>query len=223
LTAKQTMLLAAVVILLAGGLSAVAVRMIRWGPHTESISLSDTGGRVGVEIGRPLPDVTLVDLDGTQRRLDDARGKIVVLLVHGNACPCSEAYVDRLNSIVRDFGPQGVELWAFNPNANETPEESREYAGRIDLHFPVAHDPESKVADLLLAACMTETWVVDREGILRYHGRIDDNIFKPDLVTSTDLRDALDALVAGRPVPEPETVATGCTIRRPDPVLEPGV
>jgi hypothetical protein len=58
-----------------------------------------------------------------------------------------------------------------------------------------------------------EVYVLDKDGMLRYHGRIDDSQ-DPTGVKSQDLRAALDAVLAGKPVPNPQTRAFGCTIKR---------
>lgn len=185
-----------------------------WGPHTTSKTLLTPSVATSIAIGQPLPNVTLNDLEGRRLNLQEARGKVVVFLVQGNKCPCSKAYVDRVNALHDEYGPKGVEIWAFNPNVSETAEETREFVRANNVKYSTSYDENLMVADMLQAACTTEAWVADREGILRYHGRIDDNIYKPAEVKKQDLREALDAVLAGTPVPNPETSAYACTISR---------
>jgi peroxiredoxin len=187
-------------------------------PHSASVTLGDpnqpnAARTTQFALNHPFPDFVLTDLNGRRHTLKDARGSIVVLLVQGNHCPCSEAYVDRVNAIQDDYGVRGVEVWAFNPNANETEAETRAYANAHHCRYPVAYDRGGAIAGKLRAACTTEAWVADRQGYLRYHGRIDDNIYSPAKVEKRDLRDALDALLAGLPVVQPETRAFACSIR----------
>jgi len=75
-------------------------------------------------------------------------------------------------------------------------------------------DPDNKVADLYEARHTTEVFVIDPEGKLRYHGRIDENYEDPSKVTSPDLKNALESLLAGQPIAKAETKAFGCSIKR---------
>ena len=215
MNARQFTVLVSVVAVLTIGLGAFYAWARYWGPHSRSVSLGASGGPDAVvAIGQPLPRITLKDIDGETLDLQSARGRMVVLLVQGNACPCSAAYIPRMNTLAKTYGPRGVDVWAFNSNVNETEEETRANARKRNVLYRVAHDPESRVADILGAACTTEVWVVDRQGVLQYHGRIDDNIYKPEKVQRRDLQAALDALLDGRPAPTPETQAFACTIVR---------
>jgi hypothetical protein len=83
-----------------------------------------------------------------------------------------------------------------------------------NVHYSVTYDKGSVVADILSASCTTEVWVADQIGYLRYHGRIDDNIYEPEKVKVHDLRNALDALLSGGTVPVAETRAYACSIAR---------
>lgn len=191
----------------------------RWGPHSPSVDIGFGGldnptRAYQFALNRAFPDVAITDVNGVHHSLGDERGKIVVILVQGDTCPCSASYVDRMNAVARDYAPKGVEVWAFNPNAGETEEQTRAFVKAHKVGYPVAFDKGNKLADLLHAACTTECWVADRNGILRYHGCIDDNTFEPNKVKTRALRDALDAVVAGKRVPNPETRAFACRIQR---------
>jgi len=75
-------------------------------------------------------------------------------------------------------------------------------------------DPGNKVADMYDAKHTPEIFVIDAQGKLVYHGRIDENYEDASKVTSPDLRNALDALLAGQPIAKAETKAFGCSIKR---------
>ena len=75
-------------------------------------------------------------------------------------------------------------------------------------------DPDNKVADLYDARHTPEIFVVDPEGKLRYHGRIDENYEDASQVTSPDLKNALDAMLGGHAIAKAETKAFGCSIKR---------
>ncbi|HEY3265475.1 MAG TPA: redoxin domain-containing protein [Armatimonadota bacterium] len=219
MNARQFVVFATVMAVLTVAIAVGANRARRWGPHSASVelryaSLPNATRIAQFALNRPFPDIELTDVNGAPHSLKAARGKVVVLLVQGNRCPCSESYVGRVNAIQRDYAPRGVEVWAFNPNVNETEEETRAFAKANRCRYPVSYDVGATMADMLHAACTTECWVADRRGILRYHGRIDDNIYEPKKVKVQDLRNALDAVLDGSPVPTPETRAYACTIRR---------
>jgi peroxiredoxin len=219
LNGKQFAALLTLVAVLTGGLLYLWDRARRWGPHSRSADIVAAapvrpGEESPVAIGKPLPGIALRTTDGETLRLSDARGKVVVLLVQGAVCPCSEAYIPRVNAIAARYEPKGVEVWGFNPNVTETEEQTKAYTVKHNLAFPLAYDAGGKVADQLGAACTTEVWLVDREGVLRYHGRIDDDIYHPEKVKHTDLVNAIDAVLEGKPVPVAETHAYACTISR---------
>ena len=86
----------------------------------------------------------------------------------------------------------------------------RAYYGQVDTDDLL----ERQVADLYGAGHTPEIFVVDKGGVLRYHGRIDENYEDASKVTSPDLKNALDSLLAGKPVQKAETKAFGCTIKR---------
>jgi hypothetical protein len=130
-------------------------------------------------------------------------------------CPFSNAYNGRMEKLSADYAGQNVEFLGINSNEGEPAPAVVEHARSHGLTFPILKDPGSKVADLYGAQRTPEIFVLDGSGALRYHGRIDENSQEPAGVKSPDLRNALDALIAGRPVPAPETKAFGCSIKRP--------
>jgi len=197
------------------GVTMAALRLTPWAPKAGSIALAAQADAVNnFRMNRAFPNVTLVDLDGKTHNLKASRGKVIVLLVQGNKCPCSKAYVGRINAIQRDYADRGVEVWAFNPNANETEAETRAFCKANGVEYPVAYDKGNVIADVLKASCTTEAWLADQEGYLRYHGRVDDNIYEPDQVKVHDLRNAIEAVLNGDRVPVQETEAYACTIAR---------
>jgi AhpC/TSA family protein len=96
----------------------------------------------------------------------------------------------------------------IHSNLNETAEEVSAYTRKNGIAFPVVKDTGNRVADLLDARVTPEAFLFDREGKLRYRGRVRSKI------GATDLKDALDAVLAGRPVKTPVAKAFGCSIFR---------
>jgi len=169
-----------------------------------------------VEIGSPAPDLKLTALDGKAVSLSDAAKthKAVVVMFIATKCPYSNAYNDRMRDIAAAYEKQGVLFVGINSNKTEPEDETRAHAKQHGFTFPVAKDPGNKVADLYDAKHTPEVFIVSPDGRLRYHGRIDENYEEPTKVTSPDLKNALDDLLAGKPIAHAETKAFGCSIKR---------
>jgi hypothetical protein len=106
-----------------------------------------------------------------------------------------------------------VQFEFLNANQNETEAEIQDHARRVGFPFPVSKDVDNAMADRFGAQYTPESFVIDREGVVRYHGRIDD-AQNPARVRQKSLRIAIDAVLAGREVAAPETKGFGCTIKR---------
>jgi peroxiredoxin len=170
----------------------------------------------GPEIGAAAPEFRLTTLDGNAVSLTDAaKGhKALVVMFIATKCPYSNAYNERMRDLAASYSKQGVYFLGINSNNTEPEAEVRSHAKDHGLAFAIAKDPGNKIADLYDAKRTPEVFVVTPDGKLRYHGRIDDNSEDASKLTSPDLKNALDALLAGRPLARAETKAFGCTIKR---------
>lgn len=182
--------------------------------HPEAHSASVDSEVKGIAVGETVPDFALVDLDNKVRRLSAYEGKTVVLVTVGLKCPCVESYRGRLNDLARAYAERNVVFLGFNSNANETHEQVLANRAERPFGFPVGCDSQQAIADLLGATHMTQVFLIDGKGVLRYRGRIDDNTYHPQSVTRQDLKIALDDLLAGRPVSVKPEPALGCVIVR---------
>ncbi|HZS04383.1 MAG TPA: redoxin domain-containing protein [Blastocatellia bacterium] len=180
---------------------------------TSLLLMAGRAGSAALPIGQPAPDFTLKDLSGKTYSLKDYRGKVVVVGFFSTECPIVNAYHERIRALAADYQKRGVVLLGIYPNSVESAEMIRATANRQKFTFPVLRDDGNKVADLYGANSTPEMFVIDGEGKLRYHGRIDNS---PELarVKRHDLREALDESLAGRPVSVAETRAFGCAIKR---------
>jgi peroxiredoxin len=169
-------------------------------------------------IGAQAPDFTLPNLTST----DDApvtlsdvisAHPLTVIIWSSTQCPVVQAYNSRINSVVSDYADRDVAFLIINSNATEPNDEIVSHAGRVGYTAPVLRDAGNVVADEYGAQRTPEVYVVDAHQNLRYHGRIDDSQ-DPARMHSQDLRNALDALLAGMDPPVTETIARGCTIKR---------
>ena len=169
----------------------------------------------GPAIGSAAPGFDLKTLDGKPFALADAEksNAYVVLMFIATQCPYSNAYNDRMRDMAAAYAKKGVLFVGINSNKTESLEETAEHAKQHGFGFPVLKDPSNKVADLYGASHTPEIYVVGKDGKLLYHGRIDDST-ETAKVTSHDLSNALDELLAGQPVAKAETKAFGCSIKR---------
>jgi peroxiredoxin len=119
-----------------------------------------------------------------------------------------------MESLGREYAAKGIPLVGINSNKTEPAAEVKEHAVKHGFTFPVLKDDGNRIADAYGATHTPEVFVLDPKGNLLYHGRIDENQDDPRGVKSPDLRNALDAVLSGRPVPAAETKAFGCTIKR---------
>jgi peroxiredoxin len=169
----------------------------------------------GPAIGAAAPTFELKTLDGKPFALADAEktNSYVVLMFIATQCPYSNAYNDRMKDLAAAYAKKGVLFVGINSNKTESLEEASAHAKAHGHTFPILKDPGNKVADLYGASHTPEIYVVGKDGKLLYHGRID-NSEDTAKVTTHDLSDALDQLLAGQPVAKAETKAFGCSIKR---------
>jgi peroxiredoxin len=167
-------------------------------------------------IGAAAPAFELKTLDGKPFSLADAEktNSYVVLMFIATQCPYSNAYNDRMRDMAAAYAKKGVLFVGINSNKTESIDEAVAHAKQHGHTFPILKDPSNKVADLYDATHTPEVYVIAKNGKLVYHGRIDDNSDDAAKVTSPDLKNALDALLAGQPVAKAETKAFGCSIKR---------
>jgi peroxiredoxin len=159
----------------------------------------------------------LVGADGRRYSISSfAEKELLVLVFSCNGCPTVKAAEDRLIAIQAAYGPKGVQLVALNSN-NQYLSPPDNYAGMVQrakekrFNFPYLKDDGGEVARSYGAARTPHVFVLDRLRCIRYRGRIDDSR-DPAKVTSRDLQNAIDDLLAGRPVNIAETEPFGCAI-----------
>jgi peroxiredoxin len=166
-----------------------------------------------LRVGSPVSDFTVNDLSGKPATFAELRGPATVVIFISVQCPISNAFNERMNEVYRDYSSKGVKFIFINSNFNESPAEVQSHAKQVGFAFPVYKDPGNVVADRFGAMSTPEAYIIDSAGVLQYHGYIEDNT-NAARVKNRGLREALDAVLAGKQVPRPETKAFGCTIKR---------
>ncbi len=163
-------------------------------------------------INEPAPDFELRNLRGDVVRLSDLRGRIVVLNFWSCECPHSERADRQIMAMFVQWQDEVV-LLPIAANRIESPTAIAEAARK--RHLPtVLMDMEHRVADLYEAVTTPQVFVVDRDGILRYAGAVDDVSFRQKRPTRFYLDEAVEALLDGHLPPISQTTSYGCTIVR---------
>jgi peroxiredoxin len=165
-------------------------------------------------IGATIADFTLPDTDGKEHSLTSLKGKNgTVLIFIAVQCPVSNAYNERMEKLAQDYKARGIAVVGINSNSPEAADAVKAHAASHKLSFMILKDNGNKVADSLGATKTPEAYFLDANNKLAYHGRIDNsrNIAE---VASSELRNALDATLAGKPVAKTEAAAFGCSIKR---------
>lgn len=167
-------------------------------------------------IGATIADFTLPDTDGKDRSLNSLKGKNgTVFIFIAVQCPVSNAYNERMEKLAQDYKARGVSVVGINSNTGETADAVKAHASSHKMTFVILKDNTNKIADSFGAAKTPEAYFLDANNKLLYHGRID-NSRDTAQVASSELRDALDAALAGKPVAKTEAAAFGCSIKRAD-------
>ena len=175
---------------------------------------ADNNNNAAGAIGSTVADFKLPDAEGREHSLASLRGKNgTVLIFVSTQCPVSNAYDARMEKLAQDLRARGVNVVGINSNVSETPADIRAHASAKGLTFPVLKDAGNRVADSLNAQVTPEAYFLDASSKLVYRGRID-NSRRGDQINSEELREAVEATLAGKPVAKTEVKAFGCSIKR---------
>ncbi|MBF0420391.1 MAG: thioredoxin family protein [Magnetococcales bacterium] len=171
------------------------------------------------ELGVPAADFSLPGVDGSSYSLSSFSGSTLLLVMFVcNHCPYVKAVWDRLIALRQDFSRQDVAMVAINSNDSHAyPEDSfsnmQQLARTKNLPFPYLVDTSQSVARDYGAVCTPDFFVYDKQRTLRYRGRLDDSPKEPDRVKHQELKEALQALLDGRPLPPLQNPSMGCSIK----------
>jgi peroxiredoxin len=175
-----------------------------------------------VPIGTQVSDFTLRDYHGQERTLSsEGRDKIVVLAFLGTECPLARHYSSRLAELSAQYADRGVVFLGVDSNRQDSVTEIAAFARRHNIEFPIVKDLKQQLADAVGATRTPEVIVLDQQRVVRYRGRIDDRLgfqtnksyAKPE-ATRHYLVDAIESILADKPVPTTEVAAEGCLIGR---------
>ena len=166
------------------------------------------------EVGSAMPNFSLTDYTGKTHQLSDYEGKIVVIDFLSKDCPWSRGAAPAIADLARQYDANDVVFIGINSNAGMTHEAMKAYADTTSIPYAITLDEQNTYADVVGATRTPEMFVVDRNGTLAYHGAYDDRKSPEEIGGVNYTKDAIDALLAGKPVAKPEVSAWGCTIKR---------
>ena len=165
-----------------------------------------------MQLNQLAPDFELPDLEGKLHRLSDTRGRITIINFWSAECPHSER-TDHLTMACLEKWGEEVVMLPIAANRNESVQMVMDAAKMRGLPT-VLMDAELFVTDLYEAVTTPHVFVIDRAGILRYHGALDDVRFRQPVLTRFYLEEVVEALLDEREPPLQETLAYGCAIVR---------
>lgn len=169
--------------------------------------------------GTKMPTFSLPDPDGNTFSLPDLMGeKGLIIAFTCNHCPYAIAIWDRLIALSKWASDNGVETVAINPNINpsypdDNPSAMKEKIEEWDIPFPYLVDEYQSTARDYKAQCTPDLYLLDKNGSLIYHGRLDDNWRDPKNVTKEDLKEAVSRLVNGSEGLSEQYPSMGCSIK----------
>ena len=180
-------------------------------------------------VGSKAPDFSLPGIDGKTHTLGEYKAsRVLVIVFTCNHCPTAQLYESRIKKLASDYQGKGVALVAIEPNAPDAIRVSDEllYTDVTDdlegmkiraeyrhFNFPYLYDGDTQtVAEAYGPKATPHVFVLDEKRILRYEGRVDNNQ-RESLVKIQDTRNAIDAVLAGQPVPVDHTGVFGCSTK----------
>lgn len=175
---------------------------------------------VSIPLGFPAPDFKLLDtISGEYKTLEDFKSdKATLVMFICNHCPYVKWIMDELVSLGNDYLPKGVKIVAISSNdadkyPQDGPDKMKELAEAIKMPYPYLYDETQEVAKAYFAACTPDFSIFDKDLKCVYRGQLDDSRPNRNAPTGKDIRTALDAILAGQPVPEKQIPSIGCNIK----------
>ncbi len=176
---------------------------------------------IQIPLGFSAPDFNLLDtVSGTQKSLNDLKGeKATVVMFLCNHCPFVKHVWEQLISLGNDYLDKGIGFVAISSNDVENypadgPDKMKELAASTNWPFAYLYDETQKVAKAYQAACTPDFSIFDADLTCVYRGQLDDSRPSNDKpVTGKDMREAIEAILAGKAVSEVQTPSIGCNIK----------
>ncbi len=206
-------------------LASVCYAIVLGGCGTHAGEVKPDPAHPVLAIGSPAPDFSLPGVDNKIHTLSEfGPAKVLAIVFDCNHCPASRLYESRIHKLYDDYRQRGVALVAVSPDnpasvhyadlgfsdSNDSPIAMKDRATDRRIAFPYLYDGDAQsLTGKLGAAAAPQIFIFDQNRKLRYEGRIDDNE-AAGKVTTQYARNAIEALLAGKPVAAATTPVTGC-------------
>ena len=174
-----------------------------------------------VALGTPAPDFNLPDtVSGKNFSLENLKGRLAtVIMFISNHCPFVKHVNPELVKLANEYKNRGISFVAISANdvinyPDDSPELMAKVANQLKYPFPYLYDESQEVAKAYDAACTPDFFIYDRALRLVYRGQLDDSRPGNEIsLTGKDIRNALDCIITGQPVPEQQRPSIGCNIK----------
>jgi peroxiredoxin len=188
-------------------------------PFAATLALAAEPAPTPPAIGAKVADFGAKNVDGRRVSLSDFRTKKATIVVFiGTECKVSNLYLLTLAEMHRKYADKSVQILAINSNDYDTYAEVVAHAKERPVPFPILKDDDDHSAAAALSALRTpEAFLLDSERVIRYHGRIDDQYgvtYARSSPSKTELKNAVEELLAGKPIAVPQSEVSGCRIGR---------
>jgi len=174
---------------------------------------------VNIQLGTKMPAFSLQDSNGKEYESKELSGEKGLLIVFTcNHCPYALAVWDRIIKIASQVEKLGINTVAINPNIHpdfpeDSPEKMKELTEKLGINFPYLVDETQQTAKDFKAQCTPDIYLLNNEGKLVYHGRVDDNWQDEHAVTSHELLAAINSLANGLEIENDQKPSMGCSIK----------
>ena len=173
-------------------------------------------------VGKKIENFTLQDYRGKSISLTDLKDyKAIVVVFVGAECPLAKLYAPKLQAMANDYEKEGVAFLAIDSNSQDSLADIENYVLQHEFKIPLLKDPGNRVADQFDAKRTPEVFVLDKDHVVRYHGRVDDQYvlgrtssYAKYAVNRHDLVEAIKEMIAEKPVTVTSTEPAGCIIGR---------
>ena len=174
-----------------------------------------------VALGTAAPDFNLPDtVSGKNFSLENVKGRLATMIMFiCNHCPFVKHVNPELVKLANDYKDRGIGFVAISANdvinyPDDSPELMAKVANQLKYPFPYLYDESQEVAKGYDAACTPDFFIYDKALRLVYRGQLDDSRPGNEIaLTGKDIRDALDCIINGQPVPEQQRPSIGCNIK----------
>ena len=170
-----------------------------------------------VKLGSLAPDFSLADTNGDNVSLSDFKSEALVVIFTCNHCPYAKAVEERLITLGNDYrGRTDFVLISSNETENfpdDAPEKMAERHTAKNYPFPYLFDETQEVAKAYSAVCTPDIFLYNKDRILEYRGRLDDNWKEPENVTREELKMAIDAVLSSNEIEFKQIPSMGCNIK----------